>query len=344
MRDQDKHKDVTIRELAARLALSTATVSRALNQDSGVKKQTRKRVFELAKSLGYRTNDHAKNLRNGRSQMIGCIVPRLDNYLISTVIAGMETAARREEYCMMVMQAHGSAETEAFCTNFLFNKRVDGLMVVSSGAGGEPLIYRPFIQKNLPVILLGHAERAPGSVNVLVDDRRAGYEMTQHLLAQGRRRIVHITSDGPGKVYSDRFEGYKRALADAGIPVAPQYIMKCGLTSADGIAAAAAICQLQPLPDAIFAASDRCAAGCLMLLNSRGVRVPAQIAVGGFDDDPVASVVQPGLTTMSYPGRLLGETAVNQMMRYDGPNTLNNSVETILLRSRIVIRGSTVII
>jgi LacI family transcriptional regulator len=341
MLHSDNQKEVTIRDLAVMLALSTATVSRALNDDSSVKKQTKKRVFELAEKFGYRSNDHAKNLRNGYSQTVGCIVPGLDNHFISTIIAGMEKAARRDDYSLVVMQSHGLADTEAFCANFLFNKRVDGLIVAVSKEMDGLANFGPFIQKNIPVVLLGHAGEDPRFVNVTVDHRRAGYDMTRHLLAQGRRRIVHITPHLPQPSHTRRCEGYLQALAEAGIAAKGQYIIKGGLSREDGMDVAEEIGRLKQRPDAIFAANDHSAVGCMMRLRTKGIRIPKDIVIAGFGNDPVASVTDPGLTTMSYPGHQIGEAAVTQLVhRLYGP-AASKMVGAILLRSSLVVRGST---
>ncbi len=326
------------------LGLSSATVSRALNNDNLVTNKTRKRVFDLAEKLGYRANEHAKLLRNGRSNIIGCIVPKLDNYIYSTIVSGIEKAARREDYSIVVMQSDYSRELEADCASWLFNKRIDGLLVVWAKGACDLLYLQPFIRKNIPVVLLDRYGNDPGFINVCVENRAAGYEMTRHLLVQGAKRIVHITSDTSLPAYIQRCEGYKIALGEARVQAKEQYIIRCGLRPEDGVAAAEAIYRWKQKPDAIFAAGDHCAVACLTALQKRGIRVPEEIAIAGFDNDPVSLASDPQLTTMRYPGRQVGEIAVHQLMHRLHCGAAAKMVDTIVLRSDLIIRGSSQLI
>lgn len=339
MTPPNNQKELTIRDLALMLGLSSATISRALNYDPLVNKKTRKRVFDLAEKLGYQGNEHAKLLRKGRSNTLGCIVPKLDNYIYSSIVSGFEKAARREEYSIVVMQSDHSRELEADCTGWLFNKRIDGLLVIPAKDDLHHL--QPFVKKNIPVVLLDHSAGVPGFINLCVDNYTAGHEMTRHLLARGARRIVHITSDTSLPAYAQRCKGYKMALEAAQIQLKEQYIINCGLSPEDGIAAAETIFRWKQKPDAIFAATDHCAVACLATLQKKGIRIPADIAVAGFDNDPVALATDPQLTTMRYPGRQVGETAVHQLIHQLHDMNVAKTVGTIVLRSDLIIRGST---
>jgi LacI family transcriptional regulator len=340
----NNQKDITIRDLAVMLGLSSATISRALNNETVVSKKTRNRVFDLAEKLGYRVNEHAKLLRNGRSNTIGCIVPKLDHYLWPSIVAGIEKAARREEYIVIVMQSDGDGELEADCANLLFNKRIDGLLVVSTAITGDLPHFRRFLQKDIPVVLLDRDGDDEGFIKLNMDNRTAGYEMTRHLLAQGRKRIVHITSDTPSPAYLQRYQGYIKALEEAGIAVNAQYIIKCGLRTVDGIAAAEMIHGWKQKPDAIFVAGDHCAAACLSALQKKGHRIPADIAITGFGNDPVGMATNPPLTSIRFPGRQAGETAVHHLMHRLNCAAAGKMLDTIVLKGELVIRGSSQLI
>lgn len=169
-------KDITIYDLADRLGLSIATISRALNDDPSVSPRTKKRVSDLAAAVGYRMNDGARMLRSGRSNIIGCIVPRLDTHRMSSIVSAMEAAARQQEFCLVVMQSQGSEETEASCANLLFNKRVDALVVIPSGSTtGSMQHFIPFIQKDIPIALVDRKDEKYPFVNIFTDNHRAGY-------------------------------------------------------------------------------------------------------------------------------------------------------------------------
>jgi LacI family transcriptional regulator len=337
-------KDLTIRDLAVMLGLSSATVSRALNSDPLVTHKTRKRVFDLAEKLGFRANAYAKQLRNGRSNTIGCIVPRLDNYIYSTIVSGIERTARLEEYSIVVMQSDHSHDQESDCAAWLFSKRIDGLLVVSAKDVYDLHHLQPFVRKNTPVVLFDSYANEPGFINLCVDNRAAGYDMTRHLLAQGARRIVHITSDTAMPAYLQRYEGYKMALDAAQVQPKEQYIIRCGLGPEDGIAAAEAIYRWKQKPDAIFVAGDHCAVACLTTLQKKGLRIPTDIAIAGFDNDPIGLAIDPQLTSMHYPARQAGETAVHQLMNQLHGSPAGKMVDTIVLRSDLVVRGSSQVI
>src|SRR6185312_3011997 len=252
----DNQKEWTIRDLAAMLNLSVATVSRALNDDDNVRPQTKKRVSELVERVGYRVNDHAKKLRNGQSGIIGCIVPRLDCQWMSAVVSGIESATRRQEYSLIVMQSNGIYETEVECADMLFTKRVEGVVVSLSGEKTDLGHLRRFIRKDIPVVLLDPACSDQGFVNIVIDDARAGYDLTRHLLSLGRRRILHLSGQSKGRTVTGGCDGYRQAYAEAGLPVREQYIMACGLSRQDGITAAEMVLRWPEKPDAIIAPSD----------------------------------------------------------------------------------------
>ncbi|MBN9385791.1 MAG: LacI family DNA-binding transcriptional regulator [Chitinophagaceae bacterium] len=344
MQSPDSQKDITIYDLAARLGLSIATISRALNGEASVSPRTKKRVFEMAASLGYRMNDSARMLRSGRSNTIGCIVPQLNTHRMSAIVSAMEETARQQAYCLLVMQSLGSKEIEAICANLLFNKRVDALMVVpSEKTAGNMQHFDPFLKRDIPVILIDSGEEKHPFVNISTDNHKAGYDMTRHLLVRGCRQIVHITSSGSLPVYAGLCAGYRQAMTESGIPVKDHHIIPCALTREDGIHTIRTIWQQRKKPDAIFAASDECAAGCISALKEKGICIPGEIAVAGFGNDPVSLMTEPPLTTIDYPGHHIGKAAVHQMMDRLQEKTSSRTVAAIVLRSGLIIRKSTLI-
>jgi len=331
--------EITIRDLAKMLDLSTATVSRALNNDPTVRPQTKRRVLKLTEKIGYRPNDHARMLKHSRSHIVGCIVPRLDCYFTASLVSGMEKSAREANYSLVIMQSNDTTEGEASCANALYNKRVDGLFVVVSEST-KLAHFAPFIQRNLPVILLNGADEPPPYINIAIDHLKAGYEVTRHFLEQGRELIVYIAGQSRISADVERLKGYRRALQDAGILIGGRHILKGGISWEDGAKVADSILQWRQRPDAIIAASDDCAAGCLSVLKERGIKVPEEIAIAGFGNDPISLVTQPSLTTVHYPARQMGESAVHEFMfQLDGSRS-NKLIQSIVLRSDLIVRQS----
>ncbi len=178
------------------------------------------------------------------------------------------------------------------------------------------------------------------STNILIDNHRAAYNATKHLIGQGCKRIVHITAPPKQNVYKDRQAGYKKALTDAKLKYGEENVIITDLTQEAGYEAASKILSMKPLPDGVFVANDSCAVGCMMALKEQGVRIPEQIAFVGFNDDPVASVIEPHLTTIRYSGYEMGQVAARHLINHlNGTSSIDNT-NTIILRSELIVRKS----
>jgi LacI family transcriptional regulator len=335
-------KEITIYDLARKLNISSATVSRALKDDPVVSKKTRKRISELAEEMGYRSNNFARNLRTQRTNTIGVIVPRLNSYFMSTVIAGMESIANSEGYNLIISQSSESAQKEMASAKTMFNNRVDGLLVSLAYDTDAIPHFEAFIKKNIPLIFFDRVDDHNICTSVLINNRKAAYEATTHLINQGRKRIVYITATPKRNVYVDRLKGYKEALSDKQIDFREEYVLICNLSQESGVEAAAIIRRMSPLPDAVFVANDNCAAGCMVALKQSGIRIPQDIAFAGFNNDPVSTVVEPNLTTINYPGYEMGQVAARNLINHLSGASSIHSTNTIILRSELVIRESSV--
>ena len=335
-----KEKEVTIYDLADKLNISIATVSRALKDDPVVNKKTKKKISELAEKMGYRSNHFARNLRNQRTETIGVIVPRLNSYFMSTVIAGIESIANSEGYNLIISQSSESEQKEKMSAKTMFNSRVDGLLVSLSYDTNDISHFDQFIKKNIPVIFFDRGEEHDNFTNVLIDNRKAAYEATKHLIEQGCTRIVHITAKPKRNVYVDRLKGYKQALAENNIDFKDEYLIIGKLSLEDGVEAAAVIQKMDPLPDGVLVANDNCAVGCMLSLKQAGIRIPEDIAFAGFNNDPVSKVIEPNLTTINYPGYEMGEVAARNLINHLNGTHPIHSTNTIVLRSELIIRAS----
>jgi len=338
--DMYKEKEVTIYDLADKLNISIATVSRALKDDPVVNKKTKKKISELAEKMGYRSNHFARNLRNQRTETIGVIVPRLNSYFMSTVIAGIESIANSEGYNLIISQSSESEQKEKMSAKTMFNSRVDGLLVSLSYDTNDISHFDQFIKKNIPVIFFDRGEEHDNFTNVLIDNRKAAYEATKHLIEQGCSRIVHITAKPKRNVYVDRLKGYKQALAENNIDFKDEYLIIGKLSLEDGVEAAAVIQKMDPLPDGVLVANDNCAVGCMLSLKQAGIRIPEDIAFAGFNNDPVSKVIEPNLTTINYPGYEMGEVAARNLINHLNGTHPIHSTNTIVLRSELIIRAS----
>lgn len=336
----NSEKEVTIYDLAQQLGISPATVSRGLKDHPAISKKTKKKIFELAKEMGYRSNNFARNLREQRTNTIGVIVPRLNSHFMSSVIAGMEFVANREGYNLIISQSQESEVKEITSAATMFNSRVDGLLVSLAYDTASLEHFDVFLKRKIPIIFFDRVIPHDDCTSVIIDNRKAAYEATSHLIKQGCSNIVHITATLKRNVYVDRFQGYKQALHDHQIPYKEDNIIITNLSQEAGVEAAETIMQMTQKPDGVFVANDNCAVGCMAALKQKGVRIPADIAFVGFNNDPVSTVIEPNLTTINYTGYQMGEMAAGSLITHLNGMYNMKTTNTIILRSELIIRAS----
>lgn len=332
-------KEVTIYDIAESLNLSSATVSRGLKDHPAIRKETKKRILEKAKELGYRHNFFASNLRRNRTNTIGVIVPRLNSYFMSAVIAGIEKVASEAGYNLVISQSLESEKKETANIKTMFNTRVDGLLVSLAYDTADDSHFKIILDKNIPLVFFDRVFEHPLCTSVTIDNYAAGYAMTQHLIQQGSKRIAHLTANLKRNVYADRLRGYKQALADHGISFDESLLFVNSLDQAASLEAIRAIMGMTPRPDGIFCSNDSSAVLCIHELKKAGIKVPADIAVAGFNDEPISTVIEPNLTTIHYPGQEMGEVCASILIRKLG-NPENADLNRVVLRYKLIIRES----
>ncbi|WP_295125378.1 LacI family DNA-binding transcriptional regulator [uncultured Chitinophaga sp.] len=333
-------KEVTIYDIAKKLKISATTVSRGLQDHPLISKKTKKRIADLALELGYQTNHFAKNLRSQRTNTIGVIIPRLNSNFMSSVIAGMENVASEHGYSLIISQSSESADKEANNARTMFNSRVDGLLVSLAYDIADLKHFDPFFKKNTPVIFFDRVMEHENSTSILIDNRQAGYNATKHLIEQGCKRLVHITAPPRQNVYKDRLRGFKDALSDFKLKYKDEQTIITDLTQGAGTEAAKQILNMKPMPDGVFVANDSCAVGCMLALKQEGIRIPEDIAFVGFNNDPVATVIEPNLTTINYGGYEMGQVSARLLINHlNGTSPITNT-NTIILRSELLVRRS----
>lgn len=335
-------KEITIYDIAKRLNISATTVSRGLKNHPAINKNTRKKIAEAAKELGYRSNTFASSLRSRKTNTIGVIAPRLNSYFLASVLAGMEDTASRENYNLIISQSLESSAKEIANTHTMFNKRVDGLLVSLAYDTEDINHLQPFFRKKIPVVFFDRIHNHPDSTSIVIDNFKAAYEITKHLLDQGCTRIMHLGASMLRNVYSDRYKGFKQALKDYKLPHDDTYLYISSLSETAGVEAAEHILNMDPSqrPDAVFSANDTAAVHCMIRLKAAGIRIPEDIAFAGFNNDPISKVVEPNLTTVNYPGYIMGEAAVMSLLNNIKGVHSSQTTNLIMLRSDVIIRDS----
>ncbi|WKN42581.1 LacI family DNA-binding transcriptional regulator [Tunicatimonas pelagia] len=332
-------KDITIYDIAKELQISAATVSRGLNDHPAIKKQTREKIHETARRMGYQQNIFASNLRKQKTNTIGVIVPHLNSYFTSTVIAGIEKIANQSGYNLIISQSLESVRKERSNVDTMFNSRVDGLLV-SLASDTEDIEHFQFIlQKEIPLIFYDRVIEAPNCTCITIDNFQAGYSATQHLLEQGCRRVVHVAGNLRSSVYEGRHSGYKQALQDFGLDYDPSLVLFPDLRDVNPGNTAQDILAMDTLPDGLFCVSDTQAAAIISELQRADIKVPQQIAVVGFNNDLLSRVVEPALSTIHYPGQEMGEIAARTLIRQLN-NESQDEQNTIVIKHHLIKRAS----
>lgn len=335
----DQEKDITIYDIAKTLNISPATVSRGLKDHPAISKKTKKKINETAVAMGYRSNTFASNLRTKSTHTIGVIVPRLNSNFMSSAIAGMEKVANAAGYNLIISQSLETVKKEILSAKTMFNSRVDGLMVSLAFDTDDISHFEILIKKGIPLIFFDRVPQHNSCTNIVIDNYKVAYDATKHLINQGCKRIVHIGGNLKRNVYADRLHGYEQALTDSGIQKDAALIIINNLNIEAGQETANYILSLDPQPDGIFAANDAIAVGCMQVLKLAGKKIPDDIAVVGFNNDPLSRVIEPNLTSINYPGQEMGElaatTLINQLTSKGEMN-----VSRLVLRSELIIRES----
>ena len=333
-------KEVTIYDIAKQLHLSPATVSRALNDHPAINRNTKAIITSMATEMGYRSNMFASNLRRQRTQTLGVIVPRLDSAFMSTVLSGMEKVANESSYNLIISQSLESVKKEVANAKTMFESRVDGLLVSLASDTENLDHFSTFFRKGIPLILFDRVMPQKFSTNIVIDNIKAGYDATNHLIKQGCKRIMHVSGSLKRNVYDDRRKGYKQALLEYGLQSGDELEQTTNLTRQDGLDVADSIRRMSNPPDGLFIASDFCAVTCMGALRQSGFSVPNDIAVVGFNNDPVSMVIDPNLTTIHYPGQEMGEIAAQSLINHLNGLLRLSTTNTILLNHELIVRGS----
>jgi LacI family transcriptional regulator len=336
----DNRKDITIYDIAKKLDISAATVSRGLQDHPRVNKNTKKLIRKTAEEMGYHFNSFASNLRKKKSKVIGVIVPRLNSNFMSDVIAGIEKVVNNANYGLFISQSLETMQREISSAEAMLNNRVEGLLVSLAYNTTDVDHFREFIKRKTPVIFFDRVTELENCPLIHIDNFKAAYEITSHLIDQGCKRIVHITGNLLRNVYTDRFAGYKKALEDRGIPFDNSFVIVNDLSAAAGTTAAGQILQMTPLPDGVFSSNDICAIACMLAVKRAGIKIPQQLAFAGFNNDPTCCVVEPNLTTINYKGYEMGEVAAKMMINYLIDKDDAQPAHSVILRYELLIRES----
>lgn len=296
---------VTIKDVARAAQVSVATVSRALNGHDNVAEEVRRRVLSVASELRYSPHHAARSLSSRRTHTIGVVLPDLHGEFFSELMRGIDLAARESGLHLLVSSYHGHPEEQAAALRAM-RGRVDGLLVMSPHVDDAAILNENLAA--MPAVLINSRPSASGQVAFGIDNYNGARTMVGHLIDAGHRRIAFISGPDNNFDAHERKRGYLDVMAER-MPGTQPWVLPGDFSEASGHAAGRALAG-GGLPDAVFAANDMMALGCLFAFNQAGVKVPEQVALAGFDDIPMSRYVVPPLTTMRVNIAELGAKAM----------------------------------
>jgi LacI family transcriptional regulator/LacI family repressor for deo operon, udp, cdd, tsx, nupC, and nupG len=335
----EKRRAVTIVDIAQELGVSKSTVSRALRGRSDIHPGTKQAVLELAGQLDYQTNPLAYGLVKSRSNIIGMVVPEFYHYFFPNVIVGAQEVLQRAGYNLMICQSAESYETEVANVKALMASRVDGLLVSLTTQTNNVDHLRALVRKGVPLVFFNRISPDLDTPRVVVDDYEGAFMAVEHLIAQGYRRIAHLAGPPSLLVSRLRQQGYLDALEKRGLPTESDLLISYDLTDEKARIYARHLLNLPRPPDAIFAVNDPTAIEIMLAAKAQGVRIPDDLAVVGFSNDPMSAIIEPGLTTVAQPLPEMGRAAARLLLEQLGAGD-DFIPRTEVLKTELIVRGS----
>ncbi len=334
------NRKITIHDIAAKLGISASTVSRALNGHSRISKNTRDLIKKTAIELNYKPNNLASSFRKGKSNSIGIIIPRINRHFFSNTISGMESITNPAGYNLMICQTNESAEEEAKSILNLISSRVDGIIMSVSVETKDTKHIEAAISEGIPVVQFDRISPQLDIDKVINDNKTASYLITNHLINQGYKNIVHCAGPQHNTVYFDRLNGYKQAMKKAKLNL--QIVnMAENLTRHDGADLAKKWIQEGNIPEAISTSSDYLSLGIYIELKKAGYKIPEDVAITGFSNEPFTEYLEPGITTLEQHGLEMGKSAAKLLIERLTSTRKIPVSRMITIQPELLVRGST---
>ncbi len=330
----------TIYDVAKRANVSTGTVSRYLNGNGYVREQTRVRIEQAIDELGFTPSSVARSLTTKRTRVLAFVVSDLNNPFVPEVARGLQDLADERDYCVLIFNTDGNGQREARALRLLRDRQADGLVITPPETAQGDALIRELHAQGMPIVFLGRRVEGVAVDRVTTDTHAGARAAMAHLLELGHRRIAFIGGDEEVLATTGRRRGYSESLEQAGIRPDLGLIVATRLDRAGGAAALAQLIVRRELPTAIFAVNDTVALGVMHEAMRRGIRVPGDLSVVGFDDIALAEQSHPPLTTVAQPKTELGRVAAELLIgRVETPN--EREPQEVRLPCELVLRDST---
>ncbi len=310
----EKSKKTSIYDIAKALGISASTVSRALQNHTSISDSRKELIREKAKELNYRPNLVAVNLKTGKTRTIGVLVPNINRFFFSSVIEGVEDEAYRRNYDVLICQSKDNKDREEKILSNLSQGKVDGIIASVAYPDNNLSMYEELVDMEIPLVFFDRASVDAIQVgSVRVDDYKGGYSAVKHLLLQGNKKIFHFSGPLEVTVWRNRYRGWRDALEDEGIEIQDHWLQTESTDKESGRKMMRAILERGDLPDAIFCAGDYAALGVIQELRENGLRVPEDIAIVGFANEPIDEMVRPTISSICQSSFRMGSLAAKML-------------------------------
>ncbi|MFD2917188.1 LacI family DNA-binding transcriptional regulator [Psychroserpens luteus] len=333
-------KRTTIKDIANVLNISPAAVSKAMHDDSRISEKTKKAVKRVAKELNYQPNHLASALRSGKSNLVGVIVPRTNSNFFSSVIENMEGVLNKAGYNIIITQSNESFEKECKNIDTLLFTQVDGIIASMANETVDLSHYEKIKSKGIPLILFDRGENDLNVDYIGIDDYDSSHMIIEHLISKGCKRIAHIGGFRRTRIFNNRIRGFIDAIHKHNLPHDDDLIVESSLTLEDGRIKMQELLALDNPPDAVYVASDYAALGALQVLNEQNIKVPEEMCLVGFGNEPFTSLVSPTITTVKQHSKQIGKIAAETFIKRIKAKNWKPKLEKNILKSELIVRNS----
>ncbi len=333
--------DITIKELAQKLNLSIATVSKALNDSHEISAATKERVLAGVRKFNYTPNPNASSLRKKRSNTIAVVIPEVADSFFSLALKGIESIAQNIGYHVLVYLTYESFYKERLILNDIKSGRVDGVLMSISSETSNSHHIKELTARNIPIVFFDRIMEETETAKVVTDDFQSSYKATQHLLERGCKHIAYLSTSKHLMISNQRKDGYLQALKDYKIPVSRHTVIQCSNHSEYNFSVLQKLMQQEDRPDGIIASIEKLTSPIYLVCKKLGIAIPEQVKVITFSNLDTASILSPSLTTVTQPAFEIGRTAASILFKAlkKKKSTIKN--EKIVIPSVLVKREST---
>lgn len=340
------NKKTTLKDIAEKLNITVATVSRAMNNHPDISEKIKEQVRFLAETLHYRPNSFAIQLRKQRSGMIGVVVPKIVHHFSSTVISGIMSAAYERNYQILICESGNIPELEKQNINSLINSGVDGLLISLSNNTISEDYFAEIQHDGIPIVFFDKTPFKMKSHKISTNDYKGAFMATEHLIQQGFKSIAHLRGQPGSRNSLPRYQGFADCLLKHKQEITTEFVVECmQCNEEEGFEKVMHLMKKKKRPDAIFAINDETAIGALSALRQLSIKVPEEFGIVGFSNSTAAAYVQPRLTSVAQAGKEMGSIAINLLLECINADK-NNQTEfgyySKMLDPELIIRESSV--